>query len=166
MAARTSTGFVSALISGTAFADIFLNGRIEIYSGPQPARADAPITGTMLATVTRDGGAWAAGTPGAGLRFSANGRFATKNFDHTWVMTGIADGTAGWYRLRGNAADAGGASLVLPRLDGAIGLPPDPDTPDSPFADVQLYLADLLIAPGLLREMPYFYYTIPSGEST
>jgi hypothetical protein len=165
MAARTSTGFVSALLGGTAFADIFLNGRIEIYSGAQPASADAAVTGTLLATVTRDGGAWAAGAPGAGLRFSTNGRFATKDFDHNWVMTGIADGTAGWYRLRGNAADAGGVSLLLPRLDGAIGLPPDPDVPDAPFADVQLYLSDLLIAPGLQRAMPYFYYTIPSGEA-
>lgn len=165
MAARTSTGFVSALIGGTAFADIFRNGCIEIYSGPQPASADAAVTGTMLGIVTQDGGAWVAGSPGAGLHFSASGRFATKDFDQIWKMTGIATGIAGWYRLRGNAADAGGVSLVLPRLDGVIGLPPDPDVPDSLLADVQLYLTDLAITPSLVRDMPYFYYTIPSGET-
>lgn len=165
MAARTSTGFVSALLSGSSFPEIFLNGCIEVYSGLQPASADAAVTGTMLATVTRDGGSWVAGAPGAGLRFSTSGRFATKDFDHLWIMTGIATGVAGWYRLRGNTADAGGISTTLPRLDGAIGLPPDPEVPDSPFTDVQLYLTDLLIAPGLQRAMPYFYYTIPSGET-
>lgn len=164
MAARTSTGFVSALLGGSSFPEIFLNGRIEVYSGLQPVNADAAVTGTLLANVTRDGGAWVAGSPGAGLRFSTAGRFATKDFDHAWVMTGIADGIAGWYRLRGNAADAGGVSLTLPRLDGAIGLPPDPEVP-APFADIQLYLTDLLISPGLQRAMPYFYYTIPSGET-
>lgn len=162
MAARSSTGFISALLGGAAFADIFLNGRIEIYSGPQPASADAAVTGTLLATVTHDGGAWVAGAPGAGLRFSTSGRFATKNFDHVWIMKGIAEGTAGWYRLRGNAADAGGISLVLPRLDGAVGLPPEPGTD---LIDIQLYLTDTAITPGLERQMPYFYYTIPSGET-
>lgn len=157
MAARSSTAFINALLGGTAFADVFLNGCIEVYSGPQPASADAAVTGTLLARVTRDGGAWVAGSPGNGLQFDVTGRFVTKRFDHRWVLKGLATGTAGWYRLRGNVADAGGVSLLLPRLDGSVGLP-EAETAN------QLLLSDLAITPATEREMPYFYYTIPSGE--
>lgn len=158
MTARSSTGFVNALLTGTAFADIFLNGCIEVYSGAQPATADAAATGTLLARVTRDGGAWVAGSPGSGLQFDVSGRFVTKRFDHRWVLKGIATGVAGWYRLKGNAVDAGGVSLLLPRLDGAVGLPVAETTN-------QLLLNDLSITPATEREMPYYYYTIPTGEA-
>lgn len=35
-----------------SFRDAFQNGRIEIYTGAQPATADAAVTGTLLCTIT------------------------------------------------------------------------------------------------------------------
>lgn len=45
------------LAGGAGFGQVFNRSRIEIYSGSQPATADAAITGTLLGTVTSSSGA-------------------------------------------------------------------------------------------------------------
>lgn len=136
MTVNTSTGFEVRNLGPEAFDQIFRYGCIEVRTGPQPASADAPATGTLIARITRDGGAWVEGAPDNGLEFVRSGRYASKPGDHVWRLKGIATGVAGWFRLRGNAADAGGASLDLPRIDGLI------NTVD--FAgDAQLFLTTL-----------------------
>lgn len=40
-----------------SYKDAFSNGRIEIYTGAQPATADAAVTGTLLCTITSSSGA-------------------------------------------------------------------------------------------------------------
>lgn len=52
MALRYSTGARNFLASDGSYKDMFQNGRIEIYSGAQPASADAAVTGTLLCTIT------------------------------------------------------------------------------------------------------------------
>ena len=99
-----STGFVHRRNNGESFADIFNNGVIEIRSGVQPASADAAVTGTLLARITRNGGLWVAGSPSNGLQFVASGRFVAKHPDHVWRLVGIANGIAGYYRLLPNEA--------------------------------------------------------------
>lgn len=46
----------------------------------------------------------------------------TKNASETWSGTGVANGTAGWFRVIGSVADAGSldSSAVQIRVDGAI----------------------------------------------
>ena len=37
-----------------------------------------------------------------------------------WQFTGLATGSAGWFRFKGNAVDAGSSSTTHVRLDGSI----------------------------------------------
>lgn len=163
MALNMSTGFVTALLGAQSFEQIMRDGAIEIRSGTQPVTADQPATGTLLARITRDGGAWTAGQPANGLRWFQSGRFMFKAPDQNWTMTGLAAGTAAWFRILGNAVDAAGFSLEAPRIDGAIGLIPEGDEP--PVGDAQLYLPTLSIAPaGITKIGDAFWFTFPPLE--
>ena len=116
---RLSTKLRDNLAGTTGFASTFANGVIEIYSGSQPASADAAVTGTLLGTVTLNSGAFTPGTATNGLTFAAaSGGSVSKS--GVWSFNGITAGTAGWFRLKGNGVDAGGVSTTLPRLDGSI----------------------------------------------
>lgn len=57
MAFRLSTGMRNAILGSVSFAHAIQNGKIQIYSGTQPATADAAPTGTLLATITDGSGA-------------------------------------------------------------------------------------------------------------
>lgn len=109
-------------ITGGSLADIFKNGVLKVYSGTQPTTANAAATGTLLATFTNNHGAFTPGNPANGLRFgtSSSGVIA-KDANQVWQAIAVSSGTAGWFRLYANAADAGLLSTELPRIDGAIG---------------------------------------------
>lgn len=57
MTVRLSTGLRNLLAGGAGFGQIFNKGRIEIYTGSQPASADAAVTGTLLGIVSASSGA-------------------------------------------------------------------------------------------------------------
>jgi hypothetical protein len=154
MAVRTSTGYEARILGPQAFDDIFRDGCIEIRSTPQPDTADHAAAGVLLARVTADGGAWTAGNPTNGLRYSRDGRFATKNLLQRWVLQGVGTGVAGHFRVLPNAYDAGAESTVHPRIDGAIGLV---DTE----GDYQLLLPTLAITPSTIIELPSWWFTTP-----
>lgn len=158
MAVIDSSGFAGLILGPHAFEDIFLNGCIEIRTGLQPANADAAATGTLVARITRDGGAWTAGSPANGLQFQRAGRYVIKHPLHIWRLVGIATGVAGWFRLRTNAADAGGVSLDAPRIDGLIAPLPEEGTPPSP---AQMFLPSLAITPSTDVEIAQWYYAKP-----
>jgi hypothetical protein len=52
MTLRISTGLRNAVASGGSYAQVLGNGRIEIYTGAQPATADTAVSGTLLCTIT------------------------------------------------------------------------------------------------------------------
>lgn len=52
MALKLSTGLRNFLAGDSCYKDAFQNGKIEIYTGAQPATADAAVTGTLLCTIT------------------------------------------------------------------------------------------------------------------
>lgn len=115
MAARLSTGLVKKLMDTAPFKTIFDGCFIDIYSGTQPASADDVPTGTKLVTLYSNG-------TSAGLHFEAvaAGGVATKLASESWTGTALADGVAGWFRVR-EATDAGtAASTTVARYDGAI----------------------------------------------
>lgn len=87
---------------------------IDIYSGTPPASADLAPTGTLLGTVCANG------IDGAALHFLANGSLLVKASE-PWIVKGIADGTAGWFRLRQQSEDGTSTSLSHLRIDGTIG---------------------------------------------
>ena len=102
MTVRLSTKVRDNLAGTTGFAATFANGVIDIYSGTQPATADAAVTGTLLGRVTLNSGAFAAGTATNGLTFAAaTGGAVSKT--GVWSFNGVAVGTAGWFRLKANA---------------------------------------------------------------
>lgn len=117
---RQSTGLRTALAGTTGFSSVFANGIIEIYSGTQPATANAATTGTLLGVVTTASGAFTPGSPTNGLTFAAAANGIASKSTSQWSFVGIANGTAGWFRLKGNALDDNGVSTTLPRLDGSI----------------------------------------------
>lgn len=107
MSARLSTGLIKALMDTSAFKTLFTSGFIDIYSGTQPAHPDAVPTGTKLCTLYSDGSS-------TGLNFAeiAVGGELDKLSTETWSGTVLADGVAGWFRLRaandpGTVSDGG-----------------------------------------------------------
>ena len=118
---RLSTGLRNALVGASGFAEAFANGVIEIRTGPQPSTADAAATGTLLGTITLNGGAFTPGTSTNGLTFgSPSGGTVSKS--GVWSMAGVAVGTAGWARFKANAVDDGTLSTTAVRLDGNVGI--------------------------------------------
>ena len=113
---------VLAAATGGCLKDIFRNGCLWIYSGSQPADADTAASGTQLVKITESSGAFTHAAEANGLEFGdySSGTIS-KCADETWSGVGLADGTAGWFRLVANPTDALGASTTLPRIDGSIG---------------------------------------------
>lgn len=52
MTIRLSTGARNGIAQGLGFGGLFNHGSIKIYSGAQPASADAAVTGVLLGTVS------------------------------------------------------------------------------------------------------------------
>lgn len=125
MALKISTGLkaqmlnaVKGAVTNTASLE---HGILKIYSGSQPANADAAETGTLLLQITVGGGAFVAGVATNGLDFdTTTSGTLSKAVAETWSGVGLAAGTAGWFRFCGNAADSGASSTTLPRIDGRI----------------------------------------------
>jgi len=66
MGFRYSTGYRNFVMNGGSFQQAYQNGKLEIYSGTQPATADTAPSGTLLCTITS-----ASGTRTAEVRASA-----------------------------------------------------------------------------------------------
>lgn len=121
MALRVSTGFRNKLMTpsadgGKSWAELLAGGIIRIYSGAQPADADAVETGDLLVKITKDGAA----LPGGGLSFgnAVAGKIEKPSADD-WKGEAIADGTAGWFRFYDNT-ETDGASTSAVRFDGRV----------------------------------------------
>jgi len=114
---------VFTLVNGSCLRDIFKDGVIKIYSGTQPVSADAAITGSLLATLTLDSGAWVAGAHANGLEFGLASAGVISKDSGVWSGTGLVLGIAGWYRFYANPSDTGAldSGFAYPRIDGAIG---------------------------------------------
>jgi hypothetical protein len=57
---KFSSGFVTNLCRSGGYWKNLANGVLKLYSGAEPATADAAATGTLLATLTLSGSAWTA----------------------------------------------------------------------------------------------------------
>lgn len=151
MTVRLSTGLRNALAGTTGFAAAFANGVIEIRTGNQPATADEAVTGTLLGTVTLNSGAFTPGSPTNGLTFAAAAGGAVSK-SGVWSFNGAADGTAGWFRLKANAVDAGALSTTHVRMDGSIAT-----------SGADLNLSNIVIATGAPNTIDTFTWTQPAA---
>lgn len=151
MTIKLSTGLRTAMAGDTGFGATFGEGVIHIYSGSQPVSADSPVTGTLLGIVTSDGLPFAFGSATNALAFDAADAGSISKSTDLWKFTGIANGTAGWFRLMGNASDALGSSLSSPRLDGSIGT-----------SNADLNLSNISVVVGVPATIDVFTFTIPA----
>jgi len=118
-----STGLINSMMGTTSLKAALANGVIRVYSGAQPASADSAATGTLLGTVSLAGGAFTEGTVTNGLEFDAPvGKSISKAAAEDWKFKGVAAGTIGYMRFQGNAVDAQGSSITLPRIDMSVGI--------------------------------------------
>jgi len=117
-AAGTSIVLVSA--EGGSMSDLFRNSVLDIYSGVQPTDADQGETGTKLVSITLSSGAFTDGLADSGINFDeAVAGVLSKDDDEVWSGSGLANGTAGWFRLYDNDHMTG-ISTTGVRLDGSI----------------------------------------------
>jgi hypothetical protein len=109
-------------ISGGSIKDIFKDGVLHIYTGTQPTTADDAIgTVTKLLEFSVDHATFNEGTPANGLRFGDASAGVIAKDSSDWQALGLADGTAGWFRLCANAADPEtGSDTTHPRIDGTV----------------------------------------------
>jgi hypothetical protein len=113
MAIRLSSGLKAALYGQYGITAMMQYGYIDVYSGAQPVTANEPPSGTLLGRITNDGDAHVSGTTAGGLQLTqdGSGRLTAAG---TWTLTGIASGTAGWWRWKWNAFDDDALSLYYP----------------------------------------------------
>jgi len=111
------------MLNATGIKEAMADGMLLLYSGSQPATADAAATGTLLARITLDAGAFAHGSATNGLEFDAPASgVLSKAAAETWRGLGIAAGTAGYWRFVANPTDDGSLSTTLTRIDGSCGV--------------------------------------------
>jgi hypothetical protein len=140
------------MLNATGMKEAFTNGVLYLYSGPQPANADAAVTGTLLGIVTKNAGAFSFGVSTNGLNLAApSGGVVAKDADN-WQTVGIADGTIGWFRLMGNVNDPLGVSIVLARMDGSVAI----SGADMNFANISMVI-------GAPLTIDTFSYTFPAA---
>lgn len=125
MALKISTGLKDQMlgaIKGAVTTTASLeHGCLWIFSGSQPANADAAATGTALLKITVGSGAFSHGVATNGLDFDGpTAGVLSKAAAESWSGLGLSDGTAGWFRFVGNPTDALGVSTTLPRIDGRV----------------------------------------------
>lgn len=149
MTIRLSTGMRNKLLDGGATGGIkgsFNLGFMAILTGSQPTSPDDAATGTRLGTVSVNGS-------GTGITFdSAAAGIIAKAVAEAWKFTGLADGTAGWFRLYQAADTITNVSTTVARIDGAIG---------SSGAD--LNLSNLSITTGQVNTVDTFTITMPGA---
>ena len=110
----------------TAVKNAYANGVLAVYGGAsQPADANDAETGTLLALITVNGGAFTPGVATNGLNFDApSAGVLSKAAAETWSGVGLAAAgtgtTATYFRFYDNSQDTGASPTGL-RFDGAIG---------------------------------------------
>lgn len=150
MTVRLSTGLRTLMAGTTGFGTAFANGVIEVRTGAQPSTADGAASGTLLGTITLNSGAFTPGSPTNGLTFNAAASGAVTK-SGVWSFVGVAEGVAGWFRLKANAVDGGGTSTSAVRMDGSVA-----------SAGSDLNLSNITVAIGSPNTVDSFTFTIPA----
>lgn len=120
MTIRVSAGLGRSMLSDYGFTAMMNYGVIHIYSGEQPLSASNAPIGTHLGIISTDGDVFTPGDVSAGLLLELAESGGLLNAS-TWVLKGVADGTAGWWRFKWNSVDDDSNSLYYPRMDGTVG---------------------------------------------
>lgn len=141
------------LVNGL-YAEVPSGAIIKVWAplGSGTAWNTKDITAGTLTTITVTDTDFGSGVAAvAGLTFSYSGSGAlTKS--GTWSGVGLADGTAGWFRLVGPLTDTYASSAVLHRLDGNVST-----------SGANLNLASTTISTGATTTIDTFTITVPAS---
>lgn len=124
----SGTAMAVLVLDTGSFLGLFENSQLWLFNGTRPTNADLTEGATVLAKVTRDGGAFVTDAPGNGLNL---GQFAAGELKRAldanttetevWEGDGLVTDTAIWGRWYANGADpTTGASSSDVRMDGNI----------------------------------------------
>ncbi len=123
MAERFSTGLRNevAKASGSSYADALADGIIYLYTGSQPATADASEgTATNLVKITLASGAFTSGVSTNGINFDAAALgVLSKAVAEVWSGQNLAAGVIGWGRFYANTVIQGESTTAI-RFDFAV----------------------------------------------
>jgi hypothetical protein len=136
---------VSLVCKSNSLQDALNLAQFEVYTGSQPADADDAPTGTKLVTIKSGG---STGVTWKDAVNGVNGKTATE----TWNGVGVADGTAGWFRIC-LTADSGASSTTDCRIDGSCGT-----------SAADLNFASLAFSAGATQTISDFALSIPMEE--
>lgn len=142
---KRSTGLRNHLLV-TGSLKSALDGKIiKIYSGTEPATADADIgSAVLLCTISVDG----TGT-GVTMDSTAVAGQVTKNPSEVWIGDILVSGTASFFRMC-TSADSNGASSTAIRLQGTVGL-----------VGTDLEFGNVTFTSGDARRLNYFVAAVP-----
>jgi hypothetical protein len=123
MALRLSTGAREKMVSTLAIKELLDGGFMDIFTGSQPATADAVETGTKLVRISSASGTAAT----AGLRFGTSLGGILPITDPAWSGVVSPAGVAGWFRFYGTGGASGvsgstGTNGTAIRVDGNVGV--------------------------------------------
>lgn len=123
MALRLSTGMREKLLSTLTIKELLDGGYMDIFTGSQPATADAVETGTKLVRLSSTSGS--ASTDG--LRFGTALGGVIPLTVPAWSGVVNPAGVAGWFRFYGTGSTSGvagstGTNGTAIRLDGNVGV--------------------------------------------
>ena len=146
MAFKFSTGFRNAVMGTASAATTLTGGKIKIYSGAPPVTADAAATGTLLITISDNGGS-------GGLSFEPTITDATltKLATQVWKGTIAATGTAGYFRWV-MGSDDGSPSTTQVRIQGTVAQ-----------AGGDMNLSSLTVTASEEQVLDYFTLTFPTA---
>lgn len=148
---NTTFDTVTCVSMSRSLQDIFKDCILEFRTGTQPTSANDAPTGTLLVTFYRDGVALGLNLGDAVSGGSNQGAIVSKSGSETWTGTAVANGTAGWWRLR-TPGDGGGSSTSDERIDGSIST-----------AGAELNMNDPVIVNGVLQAISQFQITLPGS---
>lgn len=120
MAFRLSTGLRNALLGEDDFKSLMNNGWLDIFTGSQPASADAIEPGTKLVRVSSTSGIGV----GDGCKFGTVGSGVLPIGTPSWQGVVLVTGVAGWGRYYASSGTGGmaGTSGTALRFDFSVGV--------------------------------------------
>lgn len=152
--AQTASDLCDAINRDGIFTATVVSALVTIR--PRPGAGTTFNAATVTATLTTIGASYVSMSGGVAavnsLKFTAPVvGVISKLASQIWSFAGVAVGTAGWFRLVGSDADAGGVSTTLCRVDGSIAV-----------SGADLNLSNLAVAVGAPSTIDSFSLTIPA----
>lgn len=146
MAMKISTGLAKAMLDTGSLKANLTGMKLNIYSGTEPATADASIGSAVLLVTISDAG----GANPLSFEASAVGNVIEKASTQVWNGTNVASGTASFCRLV-LASDTGGSSASEIRVQGDVGV-----------AGRFLNLSSVALTSAAVQTVDYLSITMPT----